>query len=94
MEQLESSNVPFGELLNSHINTCKLSATVFTPNIIDYDINLAVSNSDYSKMNECDPIFHTQPKTDNNTYLLIIIFIILIIIVAWFIIRPPVRYVT
>lgn len=93
-EQLENSDVTLGELLNSHINKCKLSATVFTPNLIDYDINLAVSNSDYNKLNECDPAINTQTTTNNNTYILIIILIILIIIVAWFIIRPPVRYVT
>lgn len=93
-EQLENSDITLGELLNSHINKCKLSATVFTPNLIDYDINLAVSNSDYNKMNECDPAVNTQTVTNNNTYLLIIVLIILIIIAAWFIIHPPVRYVT
>jgi hypothetical protein len=94
IEQLENSDITLGELLNSHIDKCKLSAAVFTPNLIDYDINLAVSNSDYNKMNECDPAVNTQTVTNNNTYLLIIVLIILIIIAAWFIINPPVRYVT
>lgn len=92
-EQLEKSNVTLGELLNANINKSKLSATVFTPNLLDYDINLAVSNSDYNKMNECDTAVNTQVTNTNNTYLLIIVLIILVIIAAWFIISPPVRYV-
>lgn len=95
MEQLETTDVSLGELLNSNINKCKLLATVFTPNLIDYDINLAVANSDYVKMNECDPTVTTQTTTtNNNTYLLVIVMIILVIIVAWFIIYPPYRYAT
>jgi len=94
IEQLDTSNITLGELLNTNINKAKLLATVFTPNLIDYDINLAVSNSDYNKMNECDPTVNTQVTNTNNTYILIIVLIILIIIAAWFIIRPPVRYVT
>ena len=93
-EKLETSDVSLGELLNSDINKSKLLATVFTPNLVDYDINLAISNSDYSKMNECDPAVNTQTTTNNNTLLLVVIMIILIIIVACFIIYPPVRYVT
>jgi len=93
IEQLENSNVSLGELLNSHIIQRKLSATVFTPNLIDYDINLAVSNNDFSKLNECDEAVNTQTTNDTYSYLLIIVLILLIVIVAWFIIRPPVRQV-
>ena len=93
-EHLENSDITLGELLNSHINERKLSATVFTPNIIDYDINLAVSNNDFSKLNECDPAVNTQVTNDNYSYILIIVFIMLIIIFAWFIIRAPARRIT
>ena len=93
-DQLETSNMNLGELLNSNIHKSKLLAVVFNPNLIDYDINLAVSNSDYNKMNECDPTVNTQVTDNNNTYILIIVLIIIVIIAAWFIIRPPVRYVT
>jgi ABC-type uncharacterized transport system permease subunit len=91
--QLEHTNKTLGELLNDNINKYKLLATVFTPNLIDYDINLAVDNKDFSKMNECDQVIVTQTNNANNTYLLIIVLIILVIIVAWFIVKPPVRYV-
>ena len=92
-ERLETTDISLGELLNSDINKSKLLATVFNPNLIDYDINLAVSNSDFNKLNECDPAINTQTTTNSNTYLVLIVLIILIIIVAWFIIYPPVRYV-
>lgn len=92
MDQLDTTKVTLSELLNSHIEKKKLSAMVFTPNIIDYDINMAVSNSDYSKMNECDTAIATKStETNNNQIILLIILIILIIVVAWFIIYPPVK---
>jgi len=93
IEQLEISNKTLGELLNTNIDEAKLLATVFTPNLIDYDINLAVDNKDFNKLNECDQIANTQTTNTDNTYLLIIVLMILVIIAAWFIIKLPVRYV-
>lgn len=91
LEQSEKSNGSLGQLLNSHINKGNLLATVFTPNIIDYDADLAISNSDYSKLNECDMSNKTNTNNNNSTQiLLIVILIILIAVVAWFIIRRPV----
>lgn len=89
-EQLLTTKVTLSELLNSHIEKEKLAATVFVPNLIDYDINLAVNETDFAKVNQFDP----KPLTSTNTtmtttqFIWIIIIIIILIIVAFIIIRP------
>jgi hypothetical protein len=80
---LLTTSVSLSDLLNNHIDSGKLIATVFVPNIIDFDVDLATSNEDYAKLNECAPV---QSSSDTNTTSSVVwfIFIILIIfIVAW-----------
>jgi hypothetical protein len=57
-----------------------LKATVFVPNIIDFDINYASSNSDYERLNQC----REEPKRRSMNWkwaILIVLFILLVIVV-------------
>lgn len=86
-KELLNSNVPLSDILNSNIFKGTLKATVFVPNLIDFDIDLASSKEDYYKLNEC-----STPRNKENNHRNIIIWILvliaLVIIVAWVIIQP------
>jgi len=83
-EALVTANVTLSELLNANIAQGKLLATVFVPNIIDFDIDLATSNSDYLKLNECDPAVATVTQTtSSNSIIWFVVIVLLIIIVGW-----------
>jgi hypothetical protein len=86
------SVVPLGDFLNLHIAEAKLKATVFVPNIIDYDIELATSNEDYLKANECQPLSALSEQTtpSNATYIWLVIIIIVMILLAWFVIQSDI----
>jgi hypothetical protein len=83
VNSLTKINVGYSEFLNNNISKGNFLATVFVPNIINYDINLATSNTDYIKANECAPITATQDPTNNTAAIVwVSIFIFLIIVVA------------
>ena len=86
---LPTSVVPMGDFLNLHIAEGKLKATVYVPNIIDYDISLATSNEDYAKANECAPVAATSTDTASETtvYVWVAIIIIVMIALAWFLVQ-------
>jgi len=81
INNLTKNNASYSEFLNNNIYKGKFLATVFVPNIIDYDINLATSNNDYIKANECAPITSTSDPT-NNTAAIVWVTIIIFIIIA------------
>lgn len=85
---LTNSNIPMGDMLNTSIARGDLLATVFVPNIIDYDIDLATSNDDYAKLNECAPPEATN-NTSNNVAALVwlILIVIMVVLVAWALIQ-------
>ena len=80
LELLKIKNVQCSDLINQHIFEEKLTATVFVPNLIDFDINVATSLADYSKLNECKNV-KTIKKENNKTEITIwfLVFIILIL---------------
>lgn len=85
---LLTSNMTLSDLLNTNISQAKLLATVFVPNIIDFDIDLATSNDDYAKLNECAPVPTTTENSTNIAPLIwFIVLIIIIIFVAWMVIQ-------
>lgn len=87
-ETLQSANTPLSSLLNNLIADGKMMATVFVPNIIDFDIELSTSNADYLKLNECAPAPTTTEQTNNTAWIIwFIILVILMLIVAYIIIR-------
>lgn len=90
--ELLNTEVTLSELLNSHIEKEKLSATVFQPNLIDYDINLAVSNDDYAKANVCEPIQQQTNTTITAVQLVWLISLIILILVVALIMMRTRRY--
>lgn len=88
VNSLSKINVGYSEFLNSNISKGKFLATVFVPNIIDYDINLATSNSDYIKTHECAPVSSTSDQTNNTAAIVwVSIIIFLIIVIAIFVLQ-------
>jgi hypothetical protein len=83
---LLTSDTPFSNLLNNTVAQKKLSATVFVPNLIDFDINLATSNEDFNKLNACMAATDTNSSVDWSIAIWFIVMLILIILVAWAII--------
>lgn len=79
LEKLLTAKTTLSELLNANIAKEQLSATVFQPNIIDYDINMAVTQNDFAKLNECDT--NNQVANADNTYIVWIVIIVLIIFI-------------
>ena len=57
-------------------------ATVFIPNIVHFDINLAKCNEDYLKLNGWLPIVKDNEEICNNQMIWIIVFIIAIILLS------------
>lgn len=87
-EILNTSVIPLSDILNLHIAKGTLSATVFVPNIIDFDIELATSNTDYNKLNECAPVqSSSETSTTNGTAVWFCLVIIIMVLVAWFLIQ-------
>ena len=93
-ESLTKSSMTLSDLLNANIAKETLLATVFSPNIIDYDIDLATSNADYAKLNEC--AVATQSATSstsmNQMVWWLVLLIIIIIFVAWIVIQFVPQY--
>jgi hypothetical protein len=92
---LIAATVSLSDLLNSNIQQGNLLATVFVPNLIDFDIEVATSSSDYLKLNECDPASASNGSTGTSSAASLIWFaviVILIILVAWALIQLGPRY--
>lgn len=86
-KELINTNKSLSDLLNFNIANSTMLATVFVPNIIDYDISLATSDNDYNKLNECETIKYQQSVTNNSQYVWLIIILILVFLVAWFLVQ-------
>jgi len=75
-------------LLNSNISQGNLLATVFVPNIIDFDIDLATSKEDYSKLNECAPVQTATANTKGAAaFIWFTMIIVLVLLIAWSLIQ-------
>lgn len=90
-ESLVTSTITLSNMLNSNIDKGKLLATVFVPNIIDFDIDLATSNDDYNKLNEC-VLINTSNETSNNTAAIVwfVFILLLMLLLAWFLIQTTI----
>lgn len=53
LSAFEDMKVPLGSYLNNTVKERKLKAVIYTPNVFNFDINLANTNSDYEKLAEC-----------------------------------------
>ena len=77
-----ASNISLSDYLNSTIYDRKFIATAFVPSIVSFDTNLATSQTDYNKLNECFPIPTTDTPTANNANLIWLIILILVVILV------------
>lgn len=86
--ELSTSQVPLGDLLNSLIIQGTLLATVFVPNIVDFDINLATSKEDYYKLNECALIRPVESSARGPlSFIWFSLIAALILLIAWSLIQ-------
>jgi hypothetical protein len=93
IKSLQASPTTTSDTINHIISRADLSATVFVPNIIDFDIDLATSDSDYIKLNECLTAKEPPPTSSTPGSLIwFIVLVILIIIVAWSLIQLGPQY--
>lgn len=92
---LINASVPLGDFLNNEIKLGNLLATVFVPNIIDFDITIATSSSDYFKLNECAAASADSTSSSSSTNVTLIWFVIiilLIVLIAWALIQLGPQY--
>ena len=81
---LSAPSLSLSQFLNKNILEEQLSATVFVPNLIDFDIDLAVSNDDFRKLNECSKLATPASSTiSQNALIWAMITLILLLVVAW-----------
>lgn len=74
-----------GKSLNVHIVKGNLDAFCVVPNLIAYDISLALEDRDYLKVNECAPVLALGGSGSSaiNIYVAALVIIILFIIIVW-----------
>lgn len=86
--ELLNAHIPLGEMLNSLILQGNLLATVFVPNIIDFDIGLATSNNDFYKLNECALVQVNHTGTQGPmAFIWFSLIVLLVLIIAWSLIQ-------
>ncbi len=75
---------PIAQQLTMMIYQGNISAKCIVPNLVEYNINDAVSNADYLKVQECDLVY-TPEQTNINTVSFFWFFLILflLIILGW-----------
>lgn len=79
---LSNTNMSYSSLLNHEIENGNILATVFMPNIIDFDSSLATSNQDYLKLNECAPV-QTTTSSSFTPLIWFIVLVVIILLIAW-----------
>jgi len=77
-----------GELLRENITSGNISASCLVPNLFDFDIRTSLSNSDYSRLTQCQdiPPSTTQSSSSNTSFGAFLIVLFLFIILVAFII--------
>ena len=89
-----NSNISLSDYLNSAIYDRKFIATAFVPSIISFDTNLATSQTDFNKLNECFPVSTDKPTTSNTSLIWLIVLILIVILVASALIQLGPKYET
>lgn len=77
---VSNNNTSYSSVLNSLVSSGKMKAVTYTPNIVDYDIDLATSNSDYYKLNTCATIGTVGGESNGLSSLLFFIILVAIVI--------------
>lgn len=70
------------ENLSSYIRKGNITAYCITPNLINYDLSLALKDEDFLKINECEPVVNKNNcRSGINRYVSVIVVIILLVII-------------
>jgi hypothetical protein len=91
IEQLNTTNNTISGVINIAVGSGALLAVAFVPNILDYDINLATQNSDFSKLNQCSTASTNNTPVSGTATLLwfvIIVFLVLLLAYALIVVGP------
>lgn len=91
LDQYLTQDKTFSMIIASMINNHEISAIAFSPSIVHYDTNLAISEDDFAKVNECNTEQMTRStstvSSNLSSYLWLALLIILIIFLAIAIIK-------
>ena len=85
-ETLLTAAVSTSKLINNTVAQKKLSAIVFMPNIVDFDVSLATSNDDFNKLNQCLAVTEDTTTINWVNVAWFIVIVIAMILVGWLII--------
>lgn len=83
-KSLIKTNTSLSDMLNFFTSQKILKAVVFLPNLVNFDVDMAISNNDYNKMNECFPISNLVVEKPNVISIIWFIVILAVICVAAF----------
>lgn len=92
INQLTNATATLSQLINSYLGRGQLLGVVFVPNIIDFDIDLATSNNEFRKLNECDVVAEEADTSSAATFIWFIVIVALVILVAWALITLGPQY--
>ena len=82
-----STITDYGLFCNFILAQKKIRAATFTPNLIDFDINLVVRNEDYYKFNSCTIVPPVPTTNRTQIFLIYIVIFIIILLAAWSLLR-------
>jgi hypothetical protein len=79
-----SQGTSIEDIITPLLNSGKLTAVCYTPNIIFFNITLATKDSDVEKLNECDYYGDPDPNTNNSAgYVWLTLIFLVVLVVAW-----------
>lgn len=81
-----NTSISFAKNIEQFIQSGKIKAFTYIPNIINFDIDYAKTDDEYLKLNEFAPIINKSPN-EGVAYIWFIFLIILIILVAWAVLK-------
>jgi hypothetical protein len=82
IEYLQKEKEYLGDMFNNKIKEKKIKAVVFSPNIVDFDINLTTKDAYYKKTHSC--VLKSKIKdeeTNEGTWIIAILIILLLIFI-------------
>lgn len=85
--ELVTAAVSLSALLNGQIQQGQLLALAFVPNIVNFDIGLATSSSDFTKLNQCAPVISSSTASNSSAIIWFILIVLAVMLVAWALIQ-------
>lgn len=82
-EILLTAAISLSNVINSAVSQRTVTAIVFMPNIVDFDIDLATANDDFSKLNQCVAVTEIITTINWSNIAWFIVILIAMIFVGW-----------